>query len=84
VADYLGIEITYANNEHWKTLTPLAVSVEKKAFQYRQGYALCTHFLKTRPFEMWLLDNYPASACAPCKEMTILYGFDASESERIE
>jgi len=84
VAEYLGVEVTTANHPKYESMTPLALSVEKKAFQFRPGQALCTHFLKTRPFEMWLLDNFPACSCAPCKEMVILYGFDANEPERIE
>jgi hypothetical protein len=84
VAEYLGVEITTANHPKYENMTPLAISREKNAFQFRPGQALCTHFLKTRPFEMWLLDNYPASSCAPNKDIVILYGFDANEPERIE
>jgi hypothetical protein len=84
VADYLGLQITYANRDNWEELTPLALSIQKNAFQARPGQAFCTHFLKTRPFQMWLSENYPASSCAPYDDMVVIYGFDAKESERIE
>lgn len=84
VAAYLGIEITPANHADYENMTPLAISRKKNAFNGGNGYKFCTHYLKTRPFQMWLLDNYPASGCAPCKEIVILYGFDMSEPERIQ
>lgn len=84
VAEYLGIAITYANMDNHEEKTPLAISRDKKAFNGANGYKFCTHYLKTRPFQMWLLDNYPASGCATCKDIVILYGFDSNEPERIQ
>ncbi|EQB20027.1 hypothetical protein UNSWDHB_2613 [Dehalobacter sp. UNSWDHB] len=81
VAEYVGIPITYANAENEET--PLEVCRRKQAFQIGNGQTLCTHYLKTRPFHLWLLDNFPASGCAPCEEIVILYGFDKDEPDRI-
>lgn len=79
VADYLGIEITYANAEDWEIMTPLQVARKKKAFQVMAGQSFCTNYLKTQPFYKWLEEN-----CADQKEdYTILYGFDIDEEPRI-
>lgn len=84
VADYLGIEITYANAPDFETMTPLAVARKLKAFGVQAGVTFCTNRLKTAPFHMWLLENYPATGCAPRSDVVILYGFDAPEQARIE
>lgn len=84
VAEYLDIPITYANANDYEEMTPLAIARAKSAFQVGNGQTFCTNYLKTRPFHMWLLDNYPASGCAPCKEIKILYGFDKEEPARIQ
>lgn len=83
IAKYIGVEITYANYADFENMTPLAMSRKKSGFSVGNGQCFCTHYLKTLPFNRWLLENYPASHCAPCKEIVILYGFDATELERI-
>lgn len=84
VADYLGLDITYANMEGWESTPPLDVCVKKSAFKTGHDTVLCTFNLKTQPFYKWLKANYPASKVNPCKEITLLYGFDPSEVGRIQ
>lgn len=78
VAEYLGIEITYANMDGWETMTPIDVALSQKAFQVVRGQALCTYNLKTKPFYKYLELN-----CQDKKNFTILYGFDEGEEHRI-
>jgi hypothetical protein len=87
IAEYLGVEITYANMDGWETLDPLKLSVKNKAFQFVPGRALCTLYLKTEPFQQWLRKNYPAWQSVLEEKMldnfVILYGFDNNEGGRI-
>ena len=78
VADYLGIEITYANMDNWESMTPIEISLKLKGFQFAVGNALCTYNLKTKPFYKYL-EEY----CQDKENYTILYGFDAEEENRI-
>ena len=84
VADYLGIKITYANMEGWETSSPLKVCKSIKAFKVGNGTALCTNRLKTEPFNKWLKENYPVGKGQTCEEITLLYGFDKNETNRIQ
>ncbi len=85
VADYLDLPITYANADDYENLTPLDVCEKRGAFVNPQTQqALCTYYLKTKPFYKWLKSNYPSCIETPRKDMKILYGFDASEPERIQ
>lgn len=77
VADYLGMEITYANHPEWDTKDQFDVVADAKAFKVGNGTALCTNRLKTAPFEKWLKENHPNEDC------TIYYGFDKTETARI-
>jgi hypothetical protein len=40
-------------------------------------------YLKTKPFRKWLRDNYPIPRGETRDDITVLYGFDAHEPERI-
>jgi hypothetical protein len=84
VADYLGIEITYANMDGWEQKDPLDVCMEIGAFKVGNGTALCTNRLKTEPFYKWLNENYPSKPFEPRDDVTILYGFDKNEVSRIQ
>lgn len=86
VADYLGIKITYANMQDWETMAPLDVCMKIGAFKVGNGTALCTNRLKTDPFMKWLKENYPVEnpLQEPRKDITILYGFDENETDRIQ
>lgn len=84
VADYLGIEITYANMPGWETETPLRVCVKKQAFKVDLSQVPCTYNLKTLPFQKWLNKNYPATIDKPNGEVIVLYGFDKEEPHRIQ
>ena len=84
VADYLGLEITPANMPGWEEKDPLDVCMEIGAFKVGNGTALCTNRLKTEPFTNWLTENYPSKPFEPRKDITILYGFDKTETERIQ
>lgn len=83
VADYLGLPITYANMDGYEELTPIRVVLKIGAFQARAGQALCTYNLKTKPFHEWLKENYPASIDNVNQDIKIMYGFDASEIQRV-
>lgn len=79
VADYLGVDITYANHPEYDKKDQFDVVVDAKAFKVGSGTALCTHRLKTGPFEKWLKGN------AQDKENFIIYyGFDLGEKARIQ
>lgn len=84
VADRLGIEITYANMKDCETKDQFDVCMEIKAFKCgNQSEALCTNRLKTRPFIEWLKENYPSEPGGARQDITVLYGFDSSEQNRI-
>jgi len=84
VADYLGIPITYANMQGWLEKDQFDVCVERKAFKYGvQSQALCTETLKTKPFTKWLSKNYPTSPQSIRQDVSVVYGFDATEQNRI-
>lgn len=78
VADYLGLPITYANHPQWDTKDQFDVVVDAKAFKVGNGTALCTHRLKTQPFEKYLKEFHPE------KDVVIYYGFDANEMHRVQ
>lgn len=78
VASYLGMTITYANHPSWETKDQFDVVVDAKAFKVGNGTALCTHRLKTQPFEKYLKEFHPE------KEVVLYYGFDANEQHRIQ
>lgn len=84
VADYLGIKITYANMPGWETETPLKICVKKCAFKIDLSKVPCTYNLKTLPFQKWLSEHYPATEEQPNEEIVVLYGFDATEPQRIK
>lgn len=82
VADYLGLEITYANYDGIENCEGIPdqfdVAIKIKGFKFGNGTELCTYNLKTKPFHKWLADNCD-------KENTIIYyGFDANETHRIQ
>lgn len=86
VAEYLGVEITYANMPGWEEMDQFDIALESR---YLSGWgvpggAVCTTRLKTEPFMKWLAANFPASRDAPCSEAVILYGFDPKETNRIK
>ena len=77
VADYLGLEITYANHSDWDTTTPVSVCVDANAWKVGSGQILCTNRLKTAPFMKWMKENDPK-----CENIYV-YGLDRSEPTRI-
>lgn len=78
VAEYLDIEITYANHPEWETKDQFDVVMDAGAFKVGRGTELCTNRLKTAPFHAWLKDN-----CEKGVDVTY-YGFDANEMVRIQ
>lgn len=84
VAKYLGLEITYANMEGWETKTPLRVCRELGGFKFGNSPVLCTYNLKTKPFHKWLEENYPAEKGQVREDITLIYGFDKEEKNRIQ
>lgn len=78
----VGVPITYANWSHEQDENKIAdqfdVSVTAGAFKNPgTGDALCTHRLKTKPFNDFLSEHYPPGTA------TIYYGFDDDEQHRI-
>lgn len=84
VAEYLGLEITYANMEGWENKTPLRICRELGGFKFGNGPALCTSKLKTEPFYKYLEENFPVKNREVNEDVTILYGFDKNEVNRIQ
>lgn len=78
IANYLGLEITYANHERWKEATPISVCVDARAWKVGSGQILCTNRLKTGPFHLWLERNDSQ------KQNTYYYGFDRDEMHRVQ
>lgn len=78
VAEYLGIQITYANHHQWEQKDQFDVCIDAKAFKVGNGTALCTNRLKTQPFENYLNQSHSDKDCI------IYYGFDANEGVRIQ
>lgn len=84
VAEYLGLDITYANAEDWENKTPLKVCRDLGGFKFGEGPTLCTYKLKTEPFHKWLKNNYPVNAGEVREDIRIVYGFDEKETSRIQ
>jgi hypothetical protein len=78
VADYLKMEITYANHPQWQTMNQFDVSVKTKSFKGATGLAICTSLLKTKPFNDYLKANFADKQCI------IYYGFDKNELHRVQ
>jgi 3'-phosphoadenosine 5'-phosphosulfate sulfotransferase (PAPS reductase)/FAD synthetase len=78
VADYLEIPITYANHPEWDTKDQFDVVVDASAFKVGKGTALCTHRLKTQPFEKYLKEYFSDKGCV------LYYGFDKNELHRVQ
>ena len=92
VSEYLGIPITYANIDLIKDSAKIPdqfdVCIKSKSFVNMDGKALCTTRLKTEPFHKWLDSNctdHPTlfEDTYLKKNVTIYYGFDAFEEDRI-
>lgn len=84
VANYLGIEITYANMNGFEDMDQFDVCMAENAFKYGiQSSALCTRRLKTEPFQKYLADNFPAKKGEVRDDVVVIYGFDANEPARI-
>lgn len=81
VSAALGVPITYANYQGLpedELPDQFDISVTAKAFKNPgTGDALCTHRLKTNPFNDFLAQHYPPGTA------TIYYGFDDDEQHRI-
>lgn len=75
IADYLGMEITYANHPDWKTETPNSLARKRGGFKFNKSPMLCTYELKTEPFYKWIAENDPEHL------HTYLYGYDRTKKE---
>jgi hypothetical protein len=84
VADYLGLPVVYANRENFQTDTPLSLCRQMKMIRFGAGSSICTYYLKTEPFHKWLSELYPVRKGEISREITLVYGFDPSESHRVE
>lgn len=84
VADYLELSITYVNMSGWEFKDQLNVCVEARAFKVGSGHPLCTSRLKTDPFHGWLAEHVPVQSHSCRTDVTIYYGFEQREGQRIE
>ena len=78
VADHLGVPITYANYKGWATMDQFDIALKHSAFKSGNN-VICTHRLKTEPFQKYLETNFPGGAGC-----ILYYGFDATEPRRIQ
>jgi hypothetical protein len=78
MSEVLGVPITQANHASWDTMDQFDVVMEAGAFKGANGHVLCTHRLKSEPFDRWLDVHCPPGTA------TLYYGFDASETDRIQ
>lgn len=90
ISDYLGVAVTYANIKGITNPDDLPdqfdVCIEAGAMTDDAGHALCTNRLKTEPFYQFLSLNFGVfdTLFEQAKECMIYYGFDASETLRIQ
>lgn len=90
IADYLGLPITYANIKGITNPDELPdqfdVCIEAGAMTDSAGHALCTNRLKTEPFFDFLQLNFGIvnTLFEDAKECLIYYGFDKTETVRIQ
>jgi hypothetical protein len=80
VANYLAIPVTHANHPEWSNKDQFDIATGKKSFIFagKTRTVVCTHYLKTLPFDKYLKQNFPNKDCI------IYYGFDAKETVRIQ
>lgn len=78
VSQYLKVPITYANHPDCKTKDQFDIVLDAKAFKVSHEQVMCTHRLKTQPFEKYLNEHFSDKNCI------IYYGFDANEKGRIQ
>ena len=77
ISNYLDVPITYANMENFENMPPIELCKSLGAFNVGNQQAFCTYNLKTKPFYDYL-EKIPKS-----KDVHIIYGFDAEETNRI-
>lgn len=85
LAEFLGVNITYANMQGWEQLDQFDVALNNRYLSGPgvPGGAICTTRMKTEPFMKWLAANFPASKDNPCQEAVIIYGYDPKEKNRM-
>lgn len=90
VANFLQIPITYANiagiTDPEQLPSQFQVCIDAGALTDFSGNALCTHRLKTKPFDDYLNSEFPTTSglFEDKKECVIFYGFDSTEVDRIQ
>ena len=87
IANYLGLSITYANFENSDVKDQFDVVIDKGSFVSPQNrQALCTHVMKTQPFEKYMRLNFlPKNTLFESKkECIVYYGFDKNEPTRMQ
>lgn len=82
VANYLGVQITYANMPGYESKDQFDCMVAGGGNSF--GLIHCTRMLKTEPFNAWLNQHYPATKGAVRDDITVVYGFDPGENTRID
>jgi hypothetical protein len=84
LAEYLQVPVTQVNHPEFEIKDQFDVCVDAKAFKVGV-HPLCTNRLKTAPFHAWLDEYYPPDPeTGRNDEITIYYGFESKETQRIE
>lgn len=79
VAAYLGLPVTFANYPRCQEWDQFDICMYHSAFKAGDKTAICTHRLKTEPFEKYLVQNFPGG-----EGCVIYYGFDDTEMKRVQ
>lgn len=86
VSEYLDVPITYANHKDFSTKDQFDICTDIGAFKVSHDAVMCTFNLKTKPFSLYLQENFPRQkeVIEVKDDCTIYYGFDANEMHRVQ
>lgn len=88
VSDALNTPITFANYKGIESCEDIPDQFDVAqligGFKFGNGTELCTHRLKTEPFQKYLEENFPVGDTGVRDDVVIYYGFDADETKRIQ
>lgn len=86
VSEYLGVPVTYANHKDYSTKDQFDICTDIGAFKVSHDAVMCTFNLKTKPFSLYLQENFPRQkeVVEVKDDCTIYYGFDANEMHRVQ
>ena len=83
VANFIGLKITYANHPDYENMTPCKLCKNLGVIGNPTNHqALCTYYLKTKPFYDYLAKEFPIKSGIR-EDWKLVYGFNKNEEERI-